>query len=72
MARLRYWVLLSLGLILSTAHAQVPMGTNAEAEPQSDTVQTVSSVQVAAPSAPQIKEPKPHSPKTASILSMTF
>ena len=72
MAQLRYWALLSLGLILSTAHAQVPMGARAEAEPQSDTSQALSTFEVAAPARPEIKEPKPHSPKTASILSMAL
>jgi len=72
MGRLRYWVLLSLGLILSTAHGQFPMSGSTTVEPLSDSGQAISSARVAAPVALETKEPKPHSPKTASLLSMAL
>lgn len=70
MDRLRYLALLSLGLLLSTATGQVPMGEVLLTEPKSDSSQVVSRSQNSAPVLEQIGEPKSHSPKTASILSM--
>jgi hypothetical protein len=72
MILLRYLALLSLGLAVSTANAQVPMGASTAAEPQSDTSQLVVKPQHTGPLVEEIVEPKPHSPKTASILSMAL
>jgi hypothetical protein len=72
MIGLRCLAIFSLCLILATAKGQVPMSGSNTVEPLSDSGQVISSGPVTEPLANEFHEPKPHSPKTASLLSMAI